>query len=74
MEDEIIDIYIAQSSLLDDVKKEDIHKVLKLTHSYLTTNNNEVFEDIKKNKILTDGIKDKITKACISVKEGLNNE
>lgn len=74
MEDEIIDIYIAQSSLLDDAKKEDIHKVLKLTHSYLTTNNNEVFEDIKKNKILNDTIKDKITKACISVKEGLNNE
>ena len=74
MEDEIIDIFIAQSSLLDDVNKEDVHKVLKLTHSTLISSYSEVFSSIHDSKVLSDENKEKIIEACKAVKEGLTNE
>lgn len=74
MEDEIIDIFIAQSSLLDDVNKEDVHKVLKLTHSTLVSSYSEVFSSIHDSKVLSDENKEKIIQACKAVKEGLTNE
>ena len=74
MEDEIIDIFIAQSSLLDDVNKEDVHKVLKLTHSTLVSSYSEVFSSIHDSKVLSDENKQKIIEACKAVKEGLTNE
>ena len=74
MEDEIIDILIAQSSLLNNIKKEDIHHVLKLTHMYLVNNNEEVFTEMKETRLLSEENKKKIYKACQHIIEGMKDE
>ena len=74
MEDEIIDILIAQSSMLNNIKKEDIHHVLKLTHMYLVNNNEEVFTEMKETRLLSEENKKKIYKACQHIIEGMKDE
>ena len=74
MEDEIIDILIAQSSLLNNIKKEDIHHVLKLTHMYLVNNNEEVFTEMKEIRLLSEENKKKIYEACQHIIEGMKDE
>jgi len=73
MEDEIVDIYIAQSRLLDDIAIPQIHSVLKNCHTYISNNMPEVFFSIRDTKILSDETKEKIEQAVKNVKEGLNN-
>lgn len=71
MEQEIIDIFIAQNNLIDDIEIKDIHKVLKSVSEHLISQHPDIIEKLKKEKVLSDDIKEVITNVTISVKKGL---
>lgn len=72
MSDEVIDIYVAQSKKLDDVKVEKIQDVLFKIRSYLKTHSKEVYTALKETKLLSDETKALIDKAADEVLAGLN--
>ena len=71
MEDEVIDIYVAQSKKLDDVPLAQIQNVLQSVRSYLHSNHNEVYTSIKETKLLKDETKALIDEAVEAIKAGL---
>ncbi len=71
MEDEVIDIYVAQSKKLDDVPLAQIQNVLQSIRSYLHSNHNEVYTSIKETKLLKDETKALIDEAVEAIKAGL---
>ncbi len=68
MEDEIVDIYIAQSKLIDDVPLEKIHPLLAKLDGYIHDHYPEIYQTIKETKELSQEIKDKIVLACKEVR------
>ncbi|MBQ8143088.1 MAG: F0F1 ATP synthase subunit alpha [Bacilli bacterium] len=71
MEDEVIDIYVAQSKKLDDVPLAQIQNVLQSVRSYLHSNHNEVYTSLKETKLLKDETKALIDEAVEAIKAGL---
>ena len=71
MEDEVIDIYVAQSKKLDDVPLTQIQNVLQSVRSYLHSNHNEVYTSLKETKLLKDETKALIDEAVEAIKAGL---
>ena len=71
MEDEVIDIYVAQSKKLDDVPLAQIQNVLQSVRSYLHSNHNEVYTSLKETKLLKDETKVLIDEAVEAIKAGL---
>ena len=71
MEDEVIDIYVAQSKKLDDVPLAQIQSVLQSVRSYLHSNHNEVYTSLKETKLLKDETKALIDEAVEAIKAGL---
>jgi F-type H+-transporting ATPase subunit alpha len=73
MEDEIVDIYIAQSKSIDDIAPAQVHDVLKACHNYIVNKMPEVFEAIKTTHLLSDETKAKIQDAVKAVLEGIDH-
>ncbi len=71
MEDEIIDIYVAQSKAIDDVAIEKIQDVLSKIRSTLHTHHEALFEEIRTTKLLSDENKAVIDAAVQDVKTGI---
>jgi len=71
MEDEVVDIYVAQSKKLDDVPLAQIQNVLQSVRSYLHSNHNEVYTSLKETKLLKDETKALIDEAVEAIKAGL---
>jgi F-type H+-transporting ATPase subunit alpha len=71
MEDEIVDIYIAQSKLIDDIPLDQIHMVLRNCHEYISNNVPQIFTNIHETKLLSDDTKKMIQDAVKNVKAGL---
>lgn len=63
MEEEVIDIYIAQSKKLDNVILDKVNDLLEKIRNHLHNVNENVFQMLNKNKILTDEIKKIIDEA-----------
>ena len=72
MEEEIVDIYIAQSKQIDDVPVEKIHSVLKSIDEHIHADKPEIFDNINKTHLLSDETKKAIDEAVNEVKEGLS--
>ena len=72
MEDEVIEIYVAQSHQIDEVELSQIPSVLEKIRSYIKANYLEVYTAIKETKLLEDETKAKIDEATKAVLEGLN--
>lgn len=71
MAQEIVDIYIAQNGYMDDLPIEKVHTFLKSCSEYLYSKNPDIFEDIEKNKVLTNDIKAKIIESAKEIKKAL---
>lgn len=45
--EEIVDIYIAQNKLIDDIKVSDVHKFLKTCQNVISTSHPKIYEDLE---------------------------
>ncbi len=72
MEDEIVDIYVAQAKLIDDVDPEDVHDVLVSISKYMHANHPEVYQSIKDTSLMSDECKETIAKAVHDVRMGID--
>ena len=71
MEDEIVDIYIAQDKLIDDIPLDKIHETLVNISLYIHNHLPEVYDSIRDSKILSDETKEKIKTAVENVRTGM---
>ena len=71
MEDEIVDIYIAQDKLIDDIPLDKIHETLVNISLYIHNHLPEVYDSIRNSKILSDETKEKIKTAVENVRTGM---
>lgn len=71
MEDEIIEIYIAQSKKIDSLNLKDVASTLEKIRLYILANHKEVYKSLKKDKILTDEIKKQIDEDVEAVLQGI---
>jgi F-type H+/Na+-transporting ATPase subunit alpha len=71
MEDEIVDIYIAQSKLIDDVPIDKIHDVLRNVDEYIHANAPDIYTSIHDTKTLSDETKKKIAESVTAVRAGM---
>lgn len=71
MEDEIVDIYVAQSKAIDDVTIEKIQDVLSKIRNTLHTHHEKLFEEIKSTKLLSEENKAIIDQTVQDVKTGI---
>ncbi len=71
MEDEIVDIYVAQAKLIDDVDPDDVHDVLVSISKYIHANCPQVYESIRETSLLSDEAKETIAKAVHDVRMGI---
>lgn len=71
MEDEIIDIYVAQSKLIDDVDINKIQDLLLKVRTQLKGSQKDVYTELQKNKILTPEIKETINSVVKDVITGM---
>ncbi len=71
MEDEIVDIFIAQNKLIDDIPIEKIHETLVSISLYIHNHMPDVYETIKKTHLLSDETKKKIQTAVADVRTGM---
>ena len=70
---EIIDIFIAQSGLLDDVKPHQVHKFLKLLDNTILANAKDIYQNINNKKEFSNKKKKRVTKMFIQLKESLKD-
>ena len=70
---EIIDIFIAQSGLLDDVKPHQVHKFLKLLDNTILANAKDIYQNINNKKEFSDEDKKRVTKMFVQLKESLKD-
>ena len=70
MAEQIIDIYVAQAKLIDDINPSDVGETLNSIRSYIKNNNKDVINEINKSKIFSDDSKKIIDDAVKYVKEG----
>lgn len=71
MEDEIIDIFVAQSKTIDDVPLTDVEALLEKIRKHISSQKKEVYDSLHTTKILDDDTKAKILDAIKEVREGL---
>ena len=64
---EIVDIYVAQKGLLDEVNPSDVHKILKLLDNSINAQNPEIYKEINENKIFSDESKNKVEERLASI-------
>lgn len=72
MASEIIDIYVAQSRLLDDVKVSDVHSILKLLSNSLTAHHSDLFTRLETGTTFLDSDKEIINDLVKIIKTNLN--
>ncbi len=72
MEDEIVDIYVAQSKLIDDVDPQDVHDVLVSISKFIHANYPEVYQSIHDTSLLSDEAKETIAQAVEDVRLGID--
>lgn len=72
MEDEVIEIYIAQSHKIDSLQLKQVSSVLEKIRSYIASNFKEVYTAIKETKLLSDETKALIDKSIDAILEGIN--
>lgn len=66
---EIVDIYIAQNKLIDDIPVNKIHDTLKRISEYIYSQKPEIYELLENNHLLDDEIKNKINECVLDVKK-----
>ena len=66
---EIVDIYIAQNKLIDDISVNKIHDTLKRISEYIYSQKPEIYELLENNHLLDDDIKNKINECVLDVKK-----
>ena len=75
---EIVDIYVAQKGLLDNVTPEDVHKILKLLDNSISAQNPEIYKEINENKTFSDEnkmkVEERLSSILASVKDNLIEE
>ena len=71
MEDEVIEIYIAQSRKIDNVPLNKINETLKNIRYYIASNHPEVYSSIKETKLLSDETTNKIDESIKAVLDGM---
>ncbi len=64
---EIVDIYVAQKGLLDEVDPSDVHKILKLLDNSINAQNPEIYKEINENKTFYDESKNKVEERLASI-------
>ncbi len=64
---EIVDIYVAQKGLLDEVNPSDVHKILKLLDNSINAQNPEIYKEINENKAFSDESKNKVEERLASI-------
>ena len=64
---EIVDIYVAQKGLLDEVDPSDVHKILKLLDNSINAQNPEIYKEINENKTFSDESKNKVEERLASI-------
>lgn len=64
---EIVDIYVAQKGLLDEVDPSDVHKILKLLDNSINAQNPEIYKEINENKAFSDESKNKVEERLASI-------
>jgi F-type H+-transporting ATPase subunit alpha len=72
MEEEVVEIYIAQSHQIDNVELKQVSSVLEKIRSYISANHNEVYTAIHETKLLSDETKALIDESVKAILEGLN--
>lgn len=72
MEDEVIEIYVAQSHQIDQLELSQVAPVLEKIRSYIKANHQEVYTSIHDTKLLSDETKALIDDATKVILEGLN--
>ena len=75
---EIVDIYVAQKGLLDNIAPEDVHKILKLLDNSINAQNPEIYKEINENKTFSDEnkmkVEERLSSILASVKDNLIEE
>ena len=71
MEDEVIEIYVAQSNQIDNVPLKDVSSILEKIRSHIAANHKEVYTAIHDTKLLSDETKPLIDDSVHAVLEGL---
>lgn len=71
MEDEVIDIFIAQSKSIDDVPLKQVQEVLKNVHSYIESNHPEVRKTLNETRKIDDTTKNTILECVKNVLAGM---
>lgn len=71
MEDEVIDIFIAQSKSIDDVPLKQVQEVLKNVHSYIESNHPEVSKTLHETRKIDDTTKNTILECVKNVLAGM---
>ena len=75
---EIVDIYVAQKGLLDNVAPEDVHRILKLLDNSINAQNPEIYKEINENKTFSDEnkmkVEERLSSILASVKDNLIEE
>ena len=66
---EIVDVYIAQNKLIDDIPVNKIHDTLKRISEYIYSQKPEIYELLENNHLLDDDIKNKINECVLDVKK-----
>ena len=64
---EIVDIYVSQKGLLDEVDPSDVHKILKLLDNSINAQNPEIYKEINENKTFSDESKNKVEERLASI-------
>ena len=64
---EIVDIYVAQKGLLDEVNPSDVHKILKLLDNSINAQNPEIYKEINENQTFSDESKNKVEERLASI-------
>lgn len=64
---EIVDIYVAQKGLLDEVDPSDVHKILKLLDNSINAQNPEIYREINENQTFSDESKNKVEERLASI-------
>ena len=69
MAEQIVDIYIAQSKLIDDVEPNKVDALLSNIRAYIKSKEPKIFEVINKTKEFPDDVKKKIDSIIGKIKE-----
>lgn len=72
MAQEIVDIFLAQEGLLDEVPSTSIHSYLKAVDNVIRAQYPEIYSELSSQKVMTDDIKNQIKEVFVEVKEKLD--